>query len=89
MTIEERLDIIESRNERVEYDKAWETSWARRILVMAVTYVVVGLVLTQISEKGAWVNAIIPTCGYLLSTFSLPPLKALWIKRQIIKDKEQ
>ncbi len=28
--IEKRLNVIESRNQRVEADKAWETSWTSR-----------------------------------------------------------
>ncbi len=79
--IEDRLATIEARNQRVEADKAWEVSWTRRLLIIGFTYVVVALVLTRIHPEGAWVDAIIPCFGYLLSTLSLPPLKKLWIKR--------
>ena len=80
--IEERLFEIEERNARVEMDKAWETSWVRRLLIVAVTYGVVGLVLMRIHPENAWIDAVIPACGYLLSTLSLPPLKRAWIKRR-------
>ena len=79
-SIEQRLTEIERRNMRVESDKAWETSWTRRLLITAVTYIVVSLVLSRIHPEGAWVDAIIPCCGYILSTFSLPPIRALWVK---------
>ena len=29
--LEEELDGIKERNKKVEIDKAWETSWTRRI----------------------------------------------------------
>ena len=31
--IEKRLEVIVQRNKRVELDKAWETSWLRKILI--------------------------------------------------------
>ena len=30
MNLDERIAAIEERNNRVTYDKAWETSWTRR-----------------------------------------------------------
>ena len=32
MKIEEEINNIKERNKRVELDKAWETSWTRKIL---------------------------------------------------------
>ncbi len=81
-TVEKRLQAIEERNARVEFDKAWEVSWTRRFAILVVTYVVVALVLTRIHPEGAWIDAIIPCFGYILSTLSLPPIKAFWIKRK-------
>ena len=37
-SLESRLKAIEIRNKKVEDDKAWETSWVRRIVIMALTY---------------------------------------------------
>ncbi len=82
--IETRLEAIEARNQRVEADKAWEVSWVRRLLIIVITYVVAGLVLLHIHAEEAWLNAVIPTCGYLLSTLSLPPIKAFWIRRRMV-----
>ena len=39
--IEKKLKIIESRNKRVEADKAWETSWTRKVVIFALTYIVI------------------------------------------------
>ena len=42
-TLESRLAEIESRNARVENDKAWETSWTRKISIAIMTYFIIGL----------------------------------------------
>lgn len=81
--VEDRLNEIEERNQRVEMDKAWEVSWTRRLLIMLVTYIVVALVLSRIHPEGALIDAVIPCVGYLLSTLSLPPLKQYWIDKQM------
>ena len=39
--LEKEIEQIKERNKRVELDKAWETSWARRICIMVLTYIVV------------------------------------------------
>ncbi|MEK7615775.1 MAG: hypothetical protein AAB420_01035 [Patescibacteria group bacterium] len=38
--IEERIKTIEARNTRVETDKAWETSWTRRLSIAIATYII-------------------------------------------------
>jgi hypothetical protein len=38
--LEQRIRKIEERNQKVEADKAWEMSWARRILLTIFTYLV-------------------------------------------------
>jgi len=79
---EERLFEIEERNQRVEMDKAWETSWTRRLIIMALTYGIVAVFLSRVHPENMWLDAIIPCCGYLLSTLSLPALKKAWVNRQ-------
>ena len=41
-TVESRLAEIESRNARVENDKAWETSWTRKLTIAIMTYFIIG-----------------------------------------------
>lgn len=77
--LEKRLEKIEERNRRVEIDKAWEVSWFRRILLMIFTYLAIGLYMNAIEISDPWLNAIIPSIGFLLSTLSLPFFKKLWI----------
>ncbi|NYZ80096.1 hypothetical protein H0N95_02490 [Candidatus Micrarchaeota archaeon] len=79
--LEQRVKKIEERNRKVEADKAWETSWARRFLVMAFTYLAIGFYLQAISVAEPWLNAIIPTAAFLLSTLTIPFFKKQWLKR--------
>jgi hypothetical protein len=77
--VEKRVTEIEKRNGRVEADKAWETSWTRRGLLILFTYLSVGFYMQAIGISNPWLNAIIPSLGLLLSTLTLPFFKNLWI----------
>ncbi|MFA6532379.1 MAG: hypothetical protein WCT22_00080 [Patescibacteria group bacterium] len=78
--LEKRITEIEKRNKRVELDKAWETSYARKIFVAIFTYLSIVLYLKYIIKIEPWLNAIIPTLGFLLSTSTLPFFRKLWNK---------
>ena len=80
--LEKRVAAIEGRNARVEADKAWETSLARRGALVVFTYVAVGAYLAAIGVQDAWLNAIVPAVAFMLSTLSLPYLKEFWISRR-------
>jgi len=73
------IESIKERNRRVEIDKAWETSWTRRGLISVFTYVAVGAYFYSIGVARPWVNAIVPTIGFLLSTLTLPWFKKVWM----------
>lgn len=77
-TIEQRLAIIETRNARVSADKAWETSWIRRLTIAVLTYVVVLVYLHVIDNDNPWINAIVPPVGFLLSTLAVGWVRVLW-----------
>ena len=81
-SIEGRLEIIEARNRRVESDKAWETSWTRRISVMIATYLVVVAYLHFVVHISPWVNALVPVIGFTLSTLTISVLKDIWTSRR-------
>lgn len=83
--LEKRIEKIEARNKRVETDKAWETSWTRRILIAVFTYLAIVIYLKFIVHINPWINAIVPTTGFLLSTLTLPFFKKLWIKYALRK----
>jgi hypothetical protein len=78
--MEERIRKIEERNKRVEADKAWETSYARRGLLVLFTYLAIGFYLQAINISYAWLNAIVPAFAFMLSTLTLPFFKKLWLK---------
>jgi hypothetical protein len=78
--LNKRITAIESRNAKVETDKAWETSKTRKILLIIFTYLAVGFYMSAIKVDRPWLNAIIPSLGFLLSTLSLPFFKIFWEK---------
>ena len=78
--MEPDLQSIQERNKRVELDKAWERSKTRRGIIALFTYVIVVIFLTLIGNSAPFVNALVPVCGYVLSTLSLPVVKHLWMK---------
>lgn len=78
-SLEQRVQQVENRNRRVEQDKAWEISWLRRALLALFTYLAIGLYLQAIDISRPWLNAIVPSVGFLLSTLTLPFFKQLWI----------
>lgn len=79
-TIEERLIDIETRNARVEKDKAWETSWTRRITITFMTYMVVTAYLLFINDEKPFISAAVPAVGFLLSTLLLRQIRDIWGK---------
>lgn len=77
--LDKRVSQIEERNKRVETDKKWETSWIRRVILMICTYLAIGFYLNAIRISDPWLNAIVPTLGFFLSTLTLPIIKQYWI----------
>jgi len=74
-----RLDKLELRNKRVEADKAWETSWLRRLIIMVLTYATVVCYLSFVVHIDPWVNAVVPVAGYFVSTLTVSFVKRHWI----------
>ena len=73
------IENIKDRNKRVERDKAWETSKTRRIIIALITYIVIVIFLWSINAPRPWLNAIVPTVGFIFSTLTLPFFKQFWI----------
>ena len=78
--INQEIHQLKERNKRVEIDKARETSTTRKISIMLLTYAVIVLFLYTARLSRPWINAIIPTLWFMLSTLSLPLFKKLRIK---------
>jgi len=81
--LEFKIRQIEERNKKVEADKAWETSWMRRLLLAAFTYLAVGVYLWAIEIPRPWLNAIVPAVAFMLSTLTMPFFKKLWLGRHV------
>lgn len=77
----EGLELIQQRNAKVEADKAWETSWARRFSIALLTYIVLVLYLPLLGLEKSYLHATVPVCGYLLSTLTLPVIKKKWLEK--------
>jgi hypothetical protein len=82
-SIEKRLATIEKRNQSVELDKAWETSWTRRSLIIIFTYTLLASYMWAIGVEKPLVNAVIPAVGFTLSTLSLPFFRKIWESKQV------
>ncbi|MFA6422253.1 MAG: hypothetical protein WCV92_02560 [Candidatus Buchananbacteria bacterium] len=83
-TIEElELEIknIKERNNRVELDKAWETSLLRKLLIIIFTYIVIVIFFFFARLPNPFINAIVPALAFILSTLTMPLIKKWWIKR--------
>jgi len=78
--LEQRVKTIEERNRSVEIDKAWEVSWARRIVLVVLTYLAIGIYMWVIELPRPWLNAIVPAVAFVISTLSMPFFKNIWIK---------
>lgn len=78
--LEKEIENIQERNKRVEIDKAWETSFFRKITIAILTYFVIVLFFVFAQLPNPFLNAIVPTLGFVLSTLSLPFFKQIWLK---------
>ena len=76
--LEKEIELIKARNKKVETDKAWETSWTRKFILIIFTYIGIGFYLRAINIYKPWLNAIVPSVGFLLSTLTLPIFKKIW-----------
>lgn len=80
MNIEKEIELIKERNQKVEADKAWETSSFRTILIAVATYFVTAIFLYFVGVQNSLLSALVPAIGFYLSTQSLPFIKDWWIK---------
>lgn len=80
--LKNEIELIKQRNARVEADKAWEMSFARKILIAVLTYIVIVLFFFVAGLAKPFINAIVPTAGFLLSTLSIQFFKKLWLKQK-------
>ncbi|MCA9485597.1 MAG: hypothetical protein KC506_02015 [Nanoarchaeota archaeon] len=77
--IEKEVKQIKERNKKVEADKAWETSITRKLLLAIITYIVIALFFIVANLPKPFINPIVPTLGFVISTLALPIFKKIWI----------
>jgi hypothetical protein len=73
------IAFLKERNRRVELDKAWEVSWARRLCIAVVTYAAAAAWLALVSAERPLLTAAVPAGAYVLSTVTLPVVKRWWV----------
>lgn len=82
MNVQEEIKKIQDRNKRVELDKAWETSWTRKICIMILTYIVVIIYSYLIRHyDNIFLSSLVPVIGFTLSTLSLKLVRNIWEKK--------
>lgn len=62
-----------------DQEKQFEGSYTRIVAVMCITYIVVFGYFTFLGAEKPYLNAVVPTIGFNLSTWSLSGIKALWM----------
>lgn len=82
MNYDDEIKKIKEKNKKVEMDKAWETSWTRRIFIMILTYIVVVIYSYVIKENSSiFLSSLVPVIGFALSTLSLKVVRNIWKKK--------
>lgn len=82
MDLNKEIEEIKKRNKRVELDKAWETSWTRKICICILTYIVV-VAYSYIVRNydNIFLSSLVPVIGFTLSTLSLKYIRKTWEKK--------
>lgn len=76
------IELIKARNRRVEADKAWELSGTRTAFISVTTFIILYVFFRLNRSEAPFLNALISTATYLLSTFSYGILKSWWLKNK-------
>ena len=81
--IENEIEKIKLRNQKVELDKAWETSTTRRICICVLTYIIV-VIYSYIVRNydNIFLSSLVPVIGFTLSTLSLKFVRSSWEKNR-------
>lgn len=77
--LQQEIEEIKMRNRRVEMDKAWETSWTRRLIILVLTYAVIVIFFYFAQLPKPFTNAIVPAIAFMLSTLTISLFKKWWL----------
>ena len=80
--LEKEISQIKERNARVESDKAWETSWTRKLIIFILTYIFMVIFFFIAGLPKPFINSFIPSIAFILSTLTMQIFKQLWLRRQ-------
>ena len=81
--LENEIIKIKERNKKVELDKAWETSFTRKICICILTYIVVVIYSYLINKiSNIFLSSLVPVIGFTLSTLSLRIVRNVWEKHR-------
>lgn len=77
--LKKEIENIKNRNNKVELDKRWETSFTRRLCICILTYIVVVIYTYVISKiSNIFLSSLVPVIGFSLSTLSLKGVRKIW-----------
>lgn len=85
VALETQMQAVLKRNQKVEENKAWETSRTRLFIITIITYVTMVLVFSVLHSSQPLRDALVPTTGFFLSTLSLPFVRRVWDRRKKAK----
>lgn len=85
--LQRQIDEIKERNKKVEADKAWETSWARKGILIVLTYIVIVIFFLFAHLPDPFTNAIVPALAFVISTLTVPLFKNYWVEKYYRKGK--
>jgi hypothetical protein len=77
-----RVAALEQRNQRVEREKAWETSTTRRVTLALLTFAALAAYFWAIGVDRPLINAVVPTAGFMLSTLTMPVARRVWLAKR-------
>jgi hypothetical protein len=79
--LQAQVEQIKKRNQKVEADKAWETSWIRRFVILILTYIVIVIFFFFAQLPKPFINAIVPAVAFMISTLTVPLFKKWWLSK--------
>ena len=79
--MQSELAHLKRRNQEKDKGKKFEGSWTRVIVIMLLTYATLSIYMALVLHVDEpLLNALVPTIGFNLSTWSLPQVKKAWIR---------
>lgn len=78
--LKKEIKKLKQRNKKVEADKDWELSLFRKLLILILTYLVIAIFFLFAKIEKPFLNAIVPSLAFLLSTLTMPFFKKFWLK---------